>query len=73
MLETALFNGRRAMGIKSNEYFAAGSSFDAVIFDANHPLTSTADNNERLSVLLYASGSDSKIGTMRGGKWVFRD
>jgi formimidoylglutamate deiminase len=72
MLETALFNGRRAMGIKSNEYFAAGSSFDAVIFDAKHPLTSTADNNERLSVLLYASGSDSKIGTMRGGKWVFR-
>lgn len=73
MLETSLFNGRRAMGIQSNEYFSVGSSFDAVIFDAAHPLTSNSGDAERLSVICYASGSESRLGTMRSGKWIVKN
>lgn len=73
MLQTALFNGRRAMGVDSGEYFSSGDSFDAVIFDASHPLTSTANDTERLSVICYASGSDSRLGTMRHGKWIVKN
>lgn len=73
MLETALQNGRRAMGINNAELFSVGDSFDAVIFDAAHPLTATASNADLLSVICYASGSDSRLGTMRAGKWIVKN
>ena len=73
MFETALQNGRRAMGINNAELFSVGDSFDAVIFDAAHPLTATASDADLLSVICYASGSDSRLGTMRAGKWIVKN
>lgn len=73
MIKSALVNGRLAMGNSNSSFFSIGESFDAVIFDANHPLTALAEASNRLSVICYASGSDSKIGTMRAGKWLVRN
>ena len=70
---SALLNGRLAMGNTNPEYFSIGQSFDAVIFDATHPLTTTTPEEQLLSVLCYASGSDSRIGTIRAGKWLVKN
>lgn len=73
LYDTALINGRRAMGINTTEYFSTGHSFDAVVYDASAPLLSTCTDADRLSVICYAPGADERLGTIKTGRWVVRN
>ncbi len=65
--------GRAAMGNQRQAYFEIGQPFDAVVYDANKPLLSTAKSINRLSTILYASDSTWVKGTIVDGSWVTKD
>ncbi|NMM48382.1 formimidoylglutamate deiminase [Marinigracilibium pacificum] len=58
MFHNSIIEGRKSAGIDSSKYFEVGNSFDAVVFDQNHPLVASSSNKNLLSTLLY---SDSTI------------
>ncbi len=66
-------SGRKAMGIKSEDHFAIGQSFDAVVFSSESHLVANTSEKNRLATLLYTSDSSRVIGTMVNGKWVVKN
>lgn len=65
-------SGRKAMGIKNEDYFAIEQPFDAVIFSSESHLVANTSEKNRLATLLYTSDSSRVMGTMVNGKWVVK-
>ncbi|MEQ1585115.1 MAG: formimidoylglutamate deiminase [Cyclobacteriaceae bacterium] len=66
-------SGRKAMGLKSANYFEVGQPFDAVVYNStSHLLADTSEKN-RLSTLVFTSDSSRIIGTLVNGRWVVKD
>ena len=73
MLSSAYHAGLRSMGSSQKEFFEIDKPFDGVVYDAEHPLLSTAKPEHRLSRLLYTSDTRSVIGTIVNGKWIVKN
>ncbi len=65
-------NGRLAMGNQNQQYFTIGEPLDALVLDANHPLSATTGNDRLLSTLLYTGDVSLNLGTIVNGKWVIQ-
>jgi formimidoylglutamate deiminase len=70
-LRQAILGGRAAMGFEEMP-FALGQPFDAVVYDAHHPLLAMAPQARRLSSLVYASDTSAILGTITDGRWIVR-
>jgi formimidoylglutamate deiminase len=58
--------GRAAVGASSaREYFAKGTSFDAIVVDAAHPVIAGKPAASRLAALIYASDPRCYLGVLR--------
>lgn len=68
LLNKAIPSGRRAAGLKSENFFSIGQSMDAVIFRSSAYLTS----EHLLPTILYTSDSSSIMGTLIDGDWVVK-
>lgn len=58
-LNQSIFNGRKAMGRDSENFFEIGADFDAVVIDPAHPLLFSANPNLKLTTNLYTMDQSS--------------
>ncbi len=72
-IDMALKSGRKAMNNYTADYFKKGQPFDAVMFDANHPLIKSTSTNNLTSTLVYASDSSMMLGTFSKGQLVVKN
>jgi formimidoylglutamate deiminase len=72
MADNVWMNGRKGMGNKTENYFAADHPLDAVVYDANAPLLSVTYSKNLLNTIVYASDATMTLGTLVNGKWVVR-
>jgi formimidoylglutamate deiminase len=72
-IDMAIKSGRKAMNNYEKDYFKEGQPFDAVMFDASHPLIKTTSEKKLASTLVYASDSSMIKGTFSKGKLVVKD
>jgi len=72
-IKSTIVNGRRAMGKDVFEFFATGQSFDALVFQANHPMLSTTSPENLCSTIVYGSDLSFYLGTMVNGKWIIQN
>ena len=73
LVSQAVMTGRRAMGMKSNDHFAVGQPFDAVVFNASSHLLENSSDKNRLATLVYTSDTSKIMGTIINGKWVVKN
>jgi formimidoylglutamate deiminase len=73
MVHESIDRGRLAMGVRSEDYFEVGSSFDAVVFDARSPRLAGSDMHHWLPTLLYHVDSSAILGTILNGEWIVKD
>lgn len=73
LLDNTFFSGKSAMGILQNDYFQIGNPMDAVVYDADNPLLSTAPTDHVLATLVYTADAASVLGTIVDGDWIVRD
>lgn len=66
-------SGRQAMGIQSRNNFEIGSSFDAIIFDAQSPLLASTSLRNLTSTLIYSADSHYQLGTIVNGRWIVKE
>ena len=69
----AVITGRKAMGIQSQDHFAIGQPFDAVVFNASSHLLENSSDRNRLSTLVYTSDTSKIMGTIINGKWIVKN
>jgi len=71
LINTALKNGRKAMGAEAKNNFSIGQSFDAVVYESPllHPQIL---ESKKTATLVYAP-STRRVGTIVDGKWVVKD
>jgi formimidoylglutamate deiminase len=72
-IDMALKSGRKAMNNYEKDYFKVGQPFDAVMFDASHPLIKTTSEKNLTSTLVYATDSSMIKGTFSKGKLVVKE
>lgn len=60
-------SGQRALGLPAGEAFAAGTPFDAVVLDPDHPALYGKPADRRLSALIYAGDASVLKATIRRG------
>jgi formimidoylglutamate deiminase len=70
LFTTTLLSGRKAMGSNQQNFFAIGSSLDAVVYDAKSPLLSRENTDHKLSTIVYTSDSGDVLGTLVDGRWI---
>jgi formimidoylglutamate deiminase len=70
LFTTTFLSGRKAMGNDLQNFFAIGSPFDAVVYDAKSPLLSRENIDHKLSAIVYTSDSADVLGTLVDGHWV---
>jgi cytosine/adenosine deaminase-related metal-dependent hydrolase len=58
---------------ESNRFFEFGYSFDAAIFDAASPLLLRPGDDTILPALVYATSTNTLLGTIVNGEWVVRN
>lgn len=58
-LNQSIFNGRKAMGVDSENFFEIGADFDAVVVDIAHPLLFMAKSELKLATNLYSMDQSS--------------
>ncbi len=68
-----LKSGRKAMGNSTEEYFAKGMPFDAIVMDAKHPMVSMSSHSSLLSTFLYSTDTAIQLGTITNGRWQVKD
>jgi formimidoylglutamate deiminase len=73
MVNESVDRGRMAMGIKTNDHFEIGSSFDAVVFDSRSPRLAGSEMKHWLPTLIYHIDSSSILGTILSGEWIVKD
>ena len=67
-IDMCLLAGRKAMNNFESEYFKIGESFDAAIFDSNHPLIESSSLKNLSSTIVYSSDSAMNYGTISKGE-----
>lgn len=72
LVNEGVASGRRAMGILEEELFAIGQSFDAVVYDAEQPLLSTASEKNWLPTIVYTPDVYIPHGTIVKGQWLIK-
>ncbi len=70
MIESAIYSGRKAMGLDYRNHFAVGQPLDAVVYDAQTPLLSETSIDNVSGTILFASDSTRPLGTLVDGKWI---
>lgn len=73
LVNKTFHSGNAAMGILQEEYFAIGSTLDAVVYDAHRPLLSQAKMEHLLSAIVYTASPAETLGTIVNGKWVVKN
>jgi formimidoylglutamate deiminase len=58
-LQQSVINGRKAMGIESDNFFEIGQDFDAVVVDIAHPLMFFSNGNLKMTTNLYSMDQSS--------------
>ncbi|MDG2153635.1 MAG: formimidoylglutamate deiminase [Crocinitomicaceae bacterium] len=72
-IESALLNGRKAMGIDQKTFFEIGKPLDALVLSSTHPLLQSASSKNRSNTIIYAGDSSIFNGTIVNGKWVIEN
>jgi formimidoylglutamate deiminase len=73
-LQKAIFTGRKAVGdYASQDYFAIGQTFDAVVIDGKMPLLQFTAAQNLLSTLIYSGDVSWIAGTIVNGKWIIKN
>lgn len=73
LVHSAIFSGRRAMGLSSADYFEEGMPFDAIVYDGDSPLLNTVMHEHLLPALVYAADSAHVAGTIVNGEWIVKE
>ena len=73
LVTNAVVTGRKSMGIQSQDHFAIGQHFDAVVFNASSHLLENSSDINRLSTLVYTSDTSKIMGTIINGKWIVKN
>ena len=71
-INSALVNGRRAMGMENETYFKFGTPLDAVVISDGHPLIGMTGMKHLTNTIVYASDASMIQGTIAGGSWKIR-
>ena len=58
------------MGVPSEQFFAIGQPFDALVMNATSPLIATASLQNLCNTFVYSADVSDVLGTMVGGKWI---
>lgn len=72
-LKMAWQSGRKAMGASSDQFFAIGQPFDAVVLKASSPLVATASLQNLCNTFVYTADVSDIAGTIVSGKWVSKN
>ena len=72
-IDTALRNGRRAMGSEMMDYFELGKPLNAFVMSAEHPLIQMTGKQNLTNTLVYASDPTMNKGTIVNGSWKIID
>lgn len=70
LVQKTLLAGRQAMGNNQKNYFVAGQSLDAVVYNAKVPLLAQAGTAHALPAIIYTADTSAILGTMVNGKWI---
>lgn len=73
LVKSAYFGGKSAMGLAADDFFEVGQPLDAVVYQGDSPLLSTAGVEHLLPTLVYTADSSSVLGTLVDGDWITRD
>lgn len=73
LVNEEILSGRKAMGVNSEDYFAIGQYFDAVVFNSESHLVANTSEKNRLATLIYTSDSSRVMGTIVNGKWIVKN
>ncbi|MGC1241277.1 MAG: formimidoylglutamate deiminase [Chryseosolibacter sp.] len=73
LMKSAYFGGKSAMGLLAADFFEVGQPLDAVVYDGDSPLLSTAGVDHLLPTLVYTADGSSVSGTLVDGDWITRD
>ena len=73
LMSNAIFSGRSAMGLSTEEFFVAGQPLDAVIYNGDSPLLNVAGLENLLSTLVYTADGSSVAGTIVDGDWIVKN
>ena len=72
-IQSALVNGRKAMGKTQKEFFKIGSSFDALVITDQHPMIQVTGKQHLTNTIVYASDQTMVMGTIVNGDWKIKD
>ena len=72
-IESALTNGRKAMGEDQNSFFEIGKPFDALVISEQHPLIEATTAKNRSNTIVYTADASMFKGTIVNGQWVITD
>lgn len=72
-IESALLNGRKAMGINQDSFFEIGKPLDALVLSSTHPLIQSTSLKNRTNTIIYAGDSSMFNGTIVNGKWAIQN
>lgn len=72
-IKKVVLNGRRANGIDQKDFFTIGTSFDALVLNANSPLLSVCSPENLCSTIVYGSDVSMHLGTIVNGKWLIEN
>jgi formimidoylglutamate deiminase len=73
MVTESVQSGRRAMGVETEQLFATGQRFDALVADAGAPLMQAHPAQARLSAMVYTGDPSQWLGTLTGGEWKVKN
>ena len=69
-MDSALINGRKAMGITQSNYFEVGQPLDALVVSESHPIIASTSPKNRCNTIVYSGDTSMFKGTIINGKWV---
>ncbi|MBL3657827.1 formimidoylglutamate deiminase [Fulvivirga sediminis] len=69
-LSQFIFNGRKAMGRSSENYFEVGQPLDAVIYNADAPLLAASSSENILPTIIYSLDSSYTVNTIIQGQFA---
>ena len=71
-IDSALINGRKAMGRTQSNYFEVGQPLDALVVSGSHPIIASTSPKNRCNTIVYSGDVSMFKGTIVNGKWVIQ-
>ena len=71
-IDSALINGRKAMGRTQSNYFEVGQPLDALVVSESHPIIMSSSSKNRCNTIVYSGDVSMFKGTIVNGKWVIQ-